>query len=110
MGMREPSPLSTRTPPPRHNGGRPARPLCRPRSPGRVAGCFGRTQTLCDVLGRGGGRVLTSWPIRSKLSRKYFTDSPCAGETHTAQAGDTVAAAAETGRHPRVLGANSPLS
>lgn len=32
-----------------------------------------------------GGGVLTSWPIRSKLSKKYFTDSPCAGETHTAQ-------------------------
>lgn len=55
MGMREPSPPSTCTPPPRHNGGRPARPLRRPRSPGRVAGCFGRTQTR-DALGRGGGR------------------------------------------------------
>lgn len=30
------------------------------------------------VLGRGG--LLTSWPIRSKLSRKYFTDSPCCKE------------------------------
>ena len=28
----------------------------------------------------GVGDSLTSWPIRSKLSRKYFTDSPCHGE------------------------------
>lgn len=28
----------------------------------------------------GEGDSLTSWPIRSKLSRKYFTDSPCRGE------------------------------
>lgn len=49
---------------------------------GRAAGALAPGAALGRRHGSqalGMGVSLTSWPIRSKLSRKYFTDSPCRG-------------------------------
>lgn len=83
-------PVNEETPPPCTRGRRsgstshagPAVPTLRraaARSPGGLGLRRLLTPTTCSRRA-----LLTSWPIRSKLSRKYFTDSPChEGKTHS---------------------------